>query len=227
VSRRLRSIIPAVAVLVLLSPASAQAASSVEVTGDVRLAAPSDSSGTRFTGGGEFYVRVRGNVDAPRRVLGSLRSPHEACPPMEDESSYPLTPPGSGSVQGAFDFEMTSSEIASGRWRACVYVVNDLSEPEATADRVIETFMAPRRVYSPSLTLYLHGSRTRGVRCGAGDWLAWPAPKVTYAWRVNGRIVRGARRSKLKVRPRSKVACRVTLRNARGTASAWSRSRRV
>ncbi len=215
-------------VVALAAPAAAQSPGSVEVTGEIRLAARSDSAGTQFTGGGEFFVGVRGRSDTKRRVEGGLERPGQACRAERDTHEFPLQPPPSGSsVQGAFDIQMLSSEIGSGRYRVCLYLVNDEGTTVATADRIIETSTRPRKLSSPRVLDGSAGGRTKRVRCSGGEWLAWPRPKVTYGWRVNGQVAPGARRSTLRVRAGSRVACRVTLRNGLGSRTAWSRPRRV
>ena len=202
------------------------AAGAIEITG-ARLAAPSDSAGTGFTGGGEFYVDVRGTSEASRRVAGMLVPVGSACPARwegePDEELRAETP----SVQGTFTTSLLSVEVASGPRRACVYLLGDSSAPPtARGDRVIEARFAPRSIHRPQVVVT--GLAARVVaRCNPGFWAAWPKPRVRYAWRVNGRVVRGARRSKLGVRAGSRVACRVTLSNALGRKSAWSKTRRV
>lgn len=202
------------------------AAGAIEVTG-ARLAAPSDSAGSGLTGGGEFYVDVRGSSESTRRLAGMLVPVAAACPARwEGEPDRELRAE-TYSVQGEFAASFLSAEVASGPWRACVYLVGDASAPPtARAERVIEARFAPRNIHRPAVVVA--GLAARVVaRCSPGDWIAWPRPRIAYAWRVNGRIVRGARRSKLAVRAGSRVACRVTLTNAIGRRSAWSKVRRA
>lgn len=214
------------------TPGVAVAQNQVEVTG-IRLAAFDDASGGPFSGGGELFVSVRGSTDGGSKVVRGMLLPVAAsCPATwEGEPDNELRMyEGNGSVQGSFTGDLLSPAVALQAWRACVYLRDELVYPTvdvAMADRVVEPQVAPRNQYRPSTTAIGLGSRRVRLRCNPGDWVAWPKPAVRYAWKVGGKRVRGATRRLLSVRPGARVSCGVTLRNALGARTAWSRTRRA
>lgn len=212
------------------TPGVAAAQNQVEVTG-IRLAAYDDASGGRFTGGGELFVSVRGSTDAPKTVKGMLLPATQSCPAAwEDDPEHELRMYEGTEVQGSFAADLLSPALALRAWRACVYLRDERVYPTvdvAMTDRVVEPRVAPDNQYRPSTTAVGLGSRRVRLRCNPGDWVAWPTPTVRYAWKVGGKRVRGATRPMLSIRPGARVSCGVTLRNAAGTRTAWSRTRRA
>ena len=212
------------------TPGVAAAQHQVEVAG-VRFAAVDDASGGPFTGGGELFVDVRGNTDNFKRINGMLLPVGEACPgTWPGEADLELRPyDGNGFVQGSFTAVMLTPAVALGAWRVCVYLRDENVYPPvdvARTDRVVEPQVAPLNDVRPAVVVTGLARRIR-VECIPGGWAAWPKPTVRFAWKVNGRRVRAATRRRFRARPGARVACGVTLTNALGAKTVWSRARRA
>ena len=212
------------------APGVAAAQHQVEITG-IRLAAIDDAEGGRFTGGGELFVGVRGSTDSSKAINGMLLPVGGSCP-----ATWEGDPPrelrmydGNGYVEGPFAADLLSPAVPLRAWRACVYLRDERVYPPvdvARTERVVEPQVAPRNHVRPAVVVTGLASRNR-VECNPGDWVAWPKPRVRYAWKVGGRRLRGATRPTLRVRARTRVACGVTVTNALGTKTVWSRTRRA
>lgn len=196
---------------------------SVEIDG-IRLAGVDDGVGSALAGGGEMLVDVSGDTEGPLPLRGMLVAETKACPAAWKEPDIDLI---RQTVGGTFSAALATRAIPFRRYRACVYIQRNSQGPAiVTADRVVDPRVAPIKLQAPAIVFTGLGSRTT-ARCSPGLWAAWPKARVAYAWKVDGRVVRRARRATLKVRPRSRVACRVTVRNAVGKKIAWSKTRRA
>lgn len=148
---------------------------------------------------------------------------------------------------GSFSAPLVWMPQESGTFIVCAYMHRYESNPDAVAQHVVAVGAASSSggsgtggtgagggggtVTTAPVVTSKPGLRRQGrkLACSRGSWGGSPAG-YRYAWKVGKRIVPRATGTRLTITSAvrgKKVRCRVTARNAAGSASAWSRAVRV
>jgi hypothetical protein len=126
-------------------------------------------------------------------------------------------------IAGQETTQLTLKITDTGHAMRCVVTARNSVGSTTATSAAVKVRLRPRLVKRPTVRGTARVGKT--LTCLAGSWRAFPAPKKTYQWLRNGKVIKKAVKRTYKVKPvdaGKRLACRVGARNALGRTTATS-----